>query len=384
MMCGCWASIPRRLGSVALRYRQPICAAGRLPLVRAGIHRFLPSGGPAVGQLSQAAQPLPRATGPTARAEGLARLEAVLYLARQPLPSRKLAQLAGLADGTQARSLVRKLNKLYDAEGAAFRVEEVAGGFQLMSRSKFAPWLRRLHDMPVEIRLSAPTMETLAVVAYRQPVLRAKIEGIRGVQCGEILRQLIERELVRIAGRSEELGRPFLYGTTRQFLQIFGLRHLDELPRRELWAAAQPDDRPFGGASSCPTDGKAVGAQNDQQVSAEPNHSHQTEEETEMKTTATANTQPVSLPDRQTAAVPDDIRGEQPDEEHPLDELEDEYDDDDEDDEEEDEEDDVEDNPWEEVEDGEEEEEEDEEDDEEWEDEDDEEWEDEEEEEEGK
>ena len=77
-------------------------------------------------------------------------------------------------------------------------------------------------------------METLAVVAYRQPVLRAEIEAIRGVQSGEVLRQLIERDLVRIAGRSEELGRPFLYGTTKQFLQVFGLRHLDELPQRDL------------------------------------------------------------------------------------------------------------------------------------------------------
>jgi len=78
-------------------------------------------------------------------------------------------------------------------------------------------------------------METLAVVAYRQPVLRAQIESIRGVQCGEILRQLMERDLVRIAQRSHELGRPFLYGTTRRFLQIFGLRHLEDLPRAELF-----------------------------------------------------------------------------------------------------------------------------------------------------
>ena len=138
--------------------------------------------------------------------------------------------MAGLADGTKARTLVRTLNRRYDAEGSAFRVEEVAGGFQLMTRSKFAPWLRRLHAAPAEVRLSAPAMETLAVVAYRQPVLRAEIEAIRGVQSGEVLRQLIERDLVRIVGRSNELGRPFLYGTTKQFLQVFGLRHLDELP----------------------------------------------------------------------------------------------------------------------------------------------------------
>ena len=158
------------------------------------------------------------------------RLEAVLFLSRVPLGSRKLAELAGLADGTKARTLVRSLNRRYDAEGTAFRVEELAGGFQLLTRPKFAPWLRRLHATPVEVRLSGPALETLAVVAYRQPVLRAEIEAIRGVQCGEILRQLIERDFVRIIGRSEELGRPLLYGTTRLFLQVFGLRHLEDLP----------------------------------------------------------------------------------------------------------------------------------------------------------
>jgi segregation and condensation protein B len=125
---------------------------------------------------------------------------------------------------------------MYDAQGCAFRIEEVAGGFQLMTRSKFAPWLRRLNAAWVEVRLSAPAMETLAVVAYRQPILRAEIEAIRGVQSGEVLRQLIERDLVRIVGRSEELGRPYLYGTSKRFLQIFGLKHIEELPNYSLEA----------------------------------------------------------------------------------------------------------------------------------------------------
>jgi segregation and condensation protein B len=158
----------------------------------------------------------------------------VLFVAREPLSSRRLAHFAGLLDGTEARTLVRRLNGLYDAEGRAFRVEEVAGGFQLMTRPKFGPWLRRLFASPVEMRLSAPALETLAVVAYRQPVLRASVDAIRGVDCGEILRQLMERDLVRIVGRSEDLGRPYLYGTTRKFLQIFGLRHLDDLPRADI------------------------------------------------------------------------------------------------------------------------------------------------------
>lgn len=168
---------------------------------------------------------------PEARSRALAEVEAILWVAREPIGTRKLAQLAGLADGTEARTLVRKLNALYDSGGRAFRIEEIAGGLQLMSRWKFAPWLRRLHTMPVEVRLSAPAMETLAVVAYRQPALRAQIEAVRGVQCGEILRQLMEKDLVRIVGRSDELGRPFLYGTSKTFLRVFGLRHLDELPR---------------------------------------------------------------------------------------------------------------------------------------------------------
>jgi segregation and condensation protein B len=165
--------------------------------------------------------------------DGLQRLEAVLFLARESLPSRKLSQYANLADGTQARTLIRRLNERYDAAGRAFRVEQVAGGYQLLTRRKFAPWLRRLEHVPGETRLSAPALETLAVIAYRQPVPRADIEAVRGVNCGEILRQLLERELVRIDGRSNELGRPYLYSTTKRFLQIFGLVHLDELPGGE-------------------------------------------------------------------------------------------------------------------------------------------------------
>lgn len=180
----------------------------------------------------------------------MARTEAVLFVAREPLSSRRLAHFAGLLDGTEARTLVRRLNRLYDADGSAFRVEEVGGGFQLMTRSPFGKWLRRLFQAPVETRLSSPALETLAVVAYRQPVLRADVDAVRGVDCGEILRQLMERELVRIVGRSDDLGRPYLYGTTKRFLQIFGLRHLEDLPRAGILRAPQipaelPSDRPI-------------------------------------------------------------------------------------------------------------------------------------------
>lgn len=226
-------SLARRLGSVAHRYRH--APARCWPPVSAGRPGWQ-------GLELSCEDPETMVEGPLARSAAMARLEAVLFLCREPQSTRRLAQLADLADGTEARSLVRKLNGLYDDAGCAFRAVEVAGGFQLMSRPKFAPWLRRLHATSEEVRLSAPAMETLAVVAYRQPVLRADVEAIRGVQCGEILRQLMERDLVRITGRSEDLGRPFLYGTTKRFLQVFGLRHLDELPRAELVRRTAEED----------------------------------------------------------------------------------------------------------------------------------------------
>lgn len=168
------------------------------------------------------------------------RAEAVLLMSKAPLSPRKLAQLAHLADATEARTLVRQLNQIYDALGRALRVEQVAGGYRLLTRPELAPWLARLGHVPAPLRLSTPMMETLAVVAYRQPVSRASTESIRGVACGELLRQLMDRELVRIVGRSEELGRPYLYGTTKRFLQLFGLSNVDALPPIQ-WKTLQDD-----------------------------------------------------------------------------------------------------------------------------------------------
>jgi segregation and condensation protein B len=170
--------------------------------------------------------------------ERLRQTEAVLFLSREAVSSKKLAKLAGLADATEARTLIRQLNQQYEQSGCSFRIEEVAGGMTMLTGPQFAPWLRRLAHLPRETKLSQSAMETLAVVAYRQPVLRANIEAIRGVGCSEVLKQLMESELVRICGRSEELGRPYLYGTTKRFLQIFGLRSADRLPRTEWVNAA--------------------------------------------------------------------------------------------------------------------------------------------------
>src|SRR6185436_9346131 len=128
-----------------------------------------------------------------------------------------------------------ELARNYEAGRRAFRVEEVAQGFQLRTAGHVAAVVARLGRRPAEERLSSAALETLAVIAYRQPVLRADVEKIRGVACGEVLRALQERALVRIAGRAELPGSPLLYGTTQRFLEVFGLRDLQELPRdREL------------------------------------------------------------------------------------------------------------------------------------------------------
>lgn len=204
-----------RLSSVALRYDNP--------------HACFQRGATHIAGLSANAEPDPGSDQVDTQSK-LARLEAVLFLAREPLTTRKLAKLARLADGTEARTLLRELKQRYDLRASAFQIVDVAGGVQLLTRPQLADWIRRLHGGPEEMRLSTPALETLSVVAYRQPVVRAEIEAVRGVQCGEILRVLMERDLLRIVGRLDELGRPFLYGTTRKFLQVFGFRRLDQLP----------------------------------------------------------------------------------------------------------------------------------------------------------
>ena len=169
----------------------------------------------------------------TRRSPKLARLEAVLMIAEGALAPRKLAQLATLADATEARTLVNRLNEAYDRCGTPFRVERVAVGFQLFTRPEYSLWLGKLHQRQSELKLSPPALETLTVVAYRQPITRADIEAIRGVQSSEMLKQLMDRGLVRIAGEDDSLGRPFLYETTRKFLETFGLRDYDDLPQAQ-------------------------------------------------------------------------------------------------------------------------------------------------------
>ncbi len=179
------------------------------------------------------------------QADLAATVEAILFAAEKPLPAGKLNELGELGGLRNVRRLVEALNRQYERTGRTFRVIEIAGGYQLQTLPEFADVVARLHTSRAEARLSRAALETLAIVAYRQPVLRADVEAIRGVACGEVLRGLMDKDLVRILGRAEEIGRPILYGTTRRFLAVFGLGSLDDLPNAEqLRAPPGADDEP--------------------------------------------------------------------------------------------------------------------------------------------
>jgi segregation and condensation protein B len=199
---------------------------------------------PAIYRLGSDAAGEPRPQGPHARDASVAMVEAALLAADEPLTPRRLAAAAGLADVAEVRKQVRRLQTLFETEGSAFQVEEIAGGYQVLSRPEFHHWLVRLKRTGHELRLSPAMRETLAIIAYRQPIMRADIESIRGVHAGEVLRQLMEKGLIRIAGRDPSLGRPVLYGTSRKFLQMYGLKSLRELPQvKQLQPPPTPEDK---------------------------------------------------------------------------------------------------------------------------------------------
>ena len=129
------------------------------------------------------------------------------------------------------RRAIKELNEQYVTSDRSFRVEQVAGGYQLLTLPDFGEILKKAHQKEVDAKLSKAALETLAIIAYKQPILRADIEAIRGVACGETIRSLMEKHLVKIAGRAEIPGRPILYGTTKRFLELFGLNSLKDLPQ---------------------------------------------------------------------------------------------------------------------------------------------------------
>lgn len=171
-------------------------------------------------------------------------LESLLFSTHHPLTAGRLAELMELDTTRVVRQAIKLLNDQYESTGRAFRIEQVAGGYQLLTLPEYGEYLKKMTQREADAKLTKAALETLAIIAYRQPILRADVEAIRGVACGETIRSLMEKRLVKIAGRAEEPGRPILYGTTKRFLEVFGLNSTKDLPQMEEAFAQKPKIEP--------------------------------------------------------------------------------------------------------------------------------------------
>ncbi len=176
-------------------------------------------------------------------------LEALLFVADKPLPINLLKQITD-KEKEELTSCLDELKSEYEVRGSGIQLIKIAGGYQLCTRPELAFWIKRLYTSRQLRRLSQAALETLAVIAYRQPLIRAEIEVVRGVDASGILRTLLEKSLIRIMGRKKVPGRPIMYGTTQDFLMHFGLEDLSSLPKLEELKDLLPQDEPAGEESA--------------------------------------------------------------------------------------------------------------------------------------
>ncbi len=189
-------------------------------------------------------------------------VEAILFAADSPMPAAKISSVLGVGDARDVRKHIEALNQSYATNGNSFRIELIAGGYQMMTLPAYNTWLAKLLRTRQETKLSPAAMETLAIVAYKQPCTRAEVEAVRGVAVGDVINRLREMNLVKIVGRAEDLGRPMLYGTTKRFLEVFGLPSLNDLPRVEaLSSGAREPARGTPGQDSPETPPNAAEAE---------------------------------------------------------------------------------------------------------------------------
>ncbi|MFC1886905.1 SMC-Scp complex subunit ScpB [Thermodesulfobacteriota bacterium] len=172
-------------------------------------------------------------------------IESLLFVAEGPLTVERIRNVIAHVDTNTIKDALVELTKEYEDRKGGFFLSEVADGYQIRTRSEYKEYIKRLIQPP-PVRISKASLETLAIIAYKQPLLRSDIEHIRGVDCGGVLRVLLERKLIRVLGRKEIPGKPLIYGTTKQFLEVFDLRNLKDLPSpkeiEELGAALQEKD----------------------------------------------------------------------------------------------------------------------------------------------
>ena len=160
-------------------------------------------------------------------------IEAILFASDESISPSRLVTIVGISSVTQVKEAIENLNNNYKIRNSAFQIEKIAGGYQMLTHTVYNNWLRKLIRERKETKLTQASLETLAIIAYKQPIIRADVESIRGVASGEMIRGLMNKGLVKITGRAEILGRPILYGTTKKFLEVFGLNSVSDLPKVE-------------------------------------------------------------------------------------------------------------------------------------------------------
>jgi segregation and condensation protein B len=173
-------------------------------------------------------------------------IESLLYMTDHALTPKEIIEVLDTKTWSveEIKSIIADIGHGLDAAQSSLHVLEVAGGFQMATRSEFASWIRRLYRERLTVRLSSSALETLSIIAYKQPIARSEIEQIRGVEVTGVMETLLERRLIKVVGRKETIGRPLLYGTTIEFLRHFGLKHLTELPDLNSMAVTKPSETP--------------------------------------------------------------------------------------------------------------------------------------------
>ena len=169
-------------------------------------------------------------------------IEALLFVAGEPLSIDRIKTILEDADKRAIQAMLWELQHEYDMRLSGLRILEVAGGFQIASRPELAQWIKRLRKVKQSSRLSKPSLETLAIIAYKQPLVKAEIEDIRGVDSSGVIKGLLDKHMIKIVGRKDVAGRPILYATTREFLQYFGLRDISDLPTLKEFTELMPEE----------------------------------------------------------------------------------------------------------------------------------------------
>lgn len=208
-------------------------------------------------------------------------IESLLYMTDHALTPKEITEVLETKQWTadEIKGIIEEIGHGLDAAGSSLQVTEVAGGFQMATRAEYASWIRRLYRERLTVRLSSSALETLSIIAYKQPIARSEIEQIRGVEVTGVMETLLERRLIKVVGRKETIGRPLLYGTTIEFLRHFGLKHLTELPDINSMAVAPPAETPVPPqeealvfAGGVPAEGETTAAEpiNEEPVSETP------------------------------------------------------------------------------------------------------------------